>query len=255
MKRKLRPSLLGIAIASALHAVAVPVHATGIPVFDAGNLSQNLVSALQSVMQTAKQIQQYQTQLEQYRNMLQNTAAPVSNVWDAAQMTMDDLRRATDTLQQYKNTLGSLDAYLGRFRDTAGYSQSPCLSGRRCSQAEWDALGAAQALGSEAQKRSNDALFRAIDSQQDALQSDARQLERLQSAARGASGQVQAIGYANQLASQQANQLLQIRALLIAQQNAVAARNQASANEEALGQAAARQLRSATFTPSAHRSW
>jgi hypothetical protein len=38
---------------------------------------------------------------------------------------------------------------------------------------------------------------------------------------------MQAIGYANQLASQQANQLLQIRGLLIAQQNAIATRMQA----------------------------
>ncbi|HRE17780.1 MAG TPA: conjugal transfer protein TrbJ, partial [Rhodocyclaceae bacterium] len=40
-------------------------------------------------------------------------------------------------------------------------------------------------------------------------------------------------GYANQLASQQANQLLQIRGLLIAQQNAVATKMQADADKEA----------------------
>ncbi|TWI62551.1 P-type conjugative transfer protein TrbJ [Pseudoduganella lurida] len=255
MKRFLRPALLAIAIAVGMHTVTGPVHATGIPVFDAGNLSQNLISALQAMLQTAKQIQQYQTQLEQYRNMLQNTTAPVANVWDAAQNTMDGLRRATDTLQHYKNTLGSLDNYLGRFHDTAGYRQSPCFSGGRCSQADWDALSASQELGSQAQKRSNDALFRAIDQQQDALQSDARQLERLQSAAQGASGQMQAIGYANQLASQQANQLLQIRALMVAEQNALAARNQAQADREALARAADARVLAPRFEPSVQRSW
>jgi P-type conjugative transfer protein TrbJ len=49
---------------------------------------------------------------------------------------------------------------------------------------------------------------------------------------------VEAIGYANQLASQQANQLLQIRGLLIAQQNAVTTRMQAQADLEAQQQAA-----------------
>jgi P-type conjugative transfer protein TrbJ len=49
---------------------------------------------------------------------------------------------------------------------------------------------------------------------------------------------MQAIGFANQLASQQANQLLQIRGLLIAQQNAVTARMQAEADLEAQQQAA-----------------
>jgi entry exclusion lipoprotein TrbK len=43
---------------------------------------------------------------------------------------------------------------------------------------------------------------------------------------------MQAIQYANQLASQQANQLLQIRGLLIAQQNALATRLQAEADRQ-----------------------
>jgi len=63
-------------------------------------------------------------------------------------------------------------------------------------------------------------------------------LQSLQSAAQGATGQMQAIGYANQLASQQANQLLQIRGLLIAQQNAMATRMQAQTDLEARQQAA-----------------
>jgi hypothetical protein len=80
-------------------------------------------------------------------------------------------------------------------------------------------------LASESQKKANDALFKGLDSTTGSLKADARTLERLQSAAQGASGQMQAIGYANQLASQQANQLLQIRGLLIAQQNAVATKH------------------------------
>jgi P-type conjugative transfer protein TrbJ len=83
-------------------------------------------------------------------------------------------------------------------------------------------------LASESQKKANDALFKGLDQQQDALTADARTLQRLQGKAQGATGQMQAIGYANQLASQQANQLLQIRGLLIAQQNAIATRNAGS---------------------------
>ncbi|KAG1433333.1 hypothetical protein G6F57_022229 [Rhizopus arrhizus] len=75
-------------------------------------------------------------------------------------------------------------------------------------------------LASESQKKANDALFKTVSDQQKALKDDARTLERLQVAAQGAEGQLQAIGYANQLASNQANQLLQIRTMLTAQQNA-----------------------------------
>ena len=41
---------------------------------------------------------------------------------------------------------------------------------------------------------------------------------------------MQALGYANQLASQQANQLLQMRAMLLAQHQVIATRMQAEAS-------------------------
>ncbi len=112
-----------------------------------------------------------------------------------------------------------------------------------------------QRLGSEAQKKATDALFKGLDKQQDAMEADARTLQRLQSSAQGATGQMQAIGYANQLASQQANQLLQIRGLLIAQQNAIVTRNQVLADREAQEAAAGEQLRRGSYRSSAERAW
>jgi P-type conjugative transfer protein TrbJ len=210
----------------------------GIPVIDGGNLVQNVMTAIESVAQTAKQIQQYQTQLQQYENMLQNTAAPAAYIWDQAQSTINSLLAAQDTLTYYQNQLGSLDAYLGKFQDVAYYRGSPCFSSAGCSDAERAAMEQNRALASESQKKANDALFKGLKKQQEALTADARTLQQLQGKAQGATGQMQAIGYANQLASQQANQLLQIRGLLIAQQNAVPTRMQAEADREAQQQAA-----------------
>jgi P-type conjugative transfer protein TrbJ len=110
-------------------------------------------------------------------------------------------------------------------------------------------------LASESQKKANDALFKGLDRQQDALKADARQLERLQSAAQGANGQMQAIGFANQLAAQQANQLLQIRGLMVAQQNAIATRMQVEADREAQQQAAGEALRKGEYRASPARNW
>jgi P-type conjugative transfer protein TrbJ len=87
------------------------------------------------------------------------------------------------------------------------------------------------------------------------MEADARQLQRLQAGAQGANGQMQAIGYANQLASQQANQLLQIRALLIAQQNIIATRYQAQADREALARASDAVVLESTYRPSHDRGW
>ena len=227
----------------------------GIPVIDGGNLVQNVMTAIESVAQTLKQIEQYQTQLQQYENMIQNTVAPAAYIWDQAQSTINGLMNAVDTLNYYKTQLGSIDSYLGKFQDVAYYRSSPCFSAAGCSDAERAAMEQNRRLASESQKKANDALFKGLDRQQDALKSDARQLERLQSAAQGANGQMQAIGFANQLAAQQANQLLQIRGLMVAQQNAIATRMQVEADREAQQQAAGEALRKGEYRASPARNW
>lgn len=225
----------------------------GIPVIDAGNLTQNIVTAAEQVAQTLKQVQQYATQLQQleqqyqayatqvqqYENMVQNTVAPAAYIWNQAQSVMTQLRGATDTLSYYKNQVGSVDGYLAKFQDVNYYRNSPCYTANGCTAEEMQTQNrAADALGSEAQKKANDAMLKGLDQQQDAMVSDAARLEQLQGNAQTATGQMQAIGYASQLAAEQGNQLLQIRGLLVAQQNAIATKMQADADKEARTQAA-----------------
>jgi len=228
-------ALVAMLLSSSLS--STPPASAGIPVIDAANLSQNIVSAYESVAQTLKQIEEYRTQLQQYENMLQNTLAPAAYIWDKAQATISGLMNAVNTLEYYKRQLGSLDSYLSKFQDVNYYRNSPCFTAAGCSDSERIAMERVRALASESQKKANDALFKGLDQQQRNLSSDARQLELLQAAAQGATGQMQAIGFANQLAANQANQLLQIRGLLIAQQNAVATRMQVEADREAQEQA------------------
>ena len=250
-----RSAKAALVLALALSGIAAPVHSAGWPVIDVSNLSQNVVTAIENVAHTLKQVQQYQTQLQQYQNMLQNTQTPSVQLWDQSMRTMNDLRGAIDTLNYYKRNLGSIDAYLSKFKDTAGYRNSRCFSYNGCTPDEWAAMKASQDMGAESQKRATDALFKGLDQQQASMETDARQLERLQSAATGATGQMQAIGFANQLASQQSNQLLQIRGLLIAQQNVVATRYQALADREAIESVASERFRNGTYTRSPARTW
>jgi P-type conjugative transfer protein TrbJ len=231
-------------------------YAQGIPVIDASNLGNNIITAVESANQTVKQIEQYQTQLRQYENMLLNSAAPYTYVWDKAQTTMNLLRNSIDTLKYFKERSGGIDGYLKKFGDASTYRSSPCYSNQGCSDAQRIAMNReAVSIRTESQKRANDALMLGLDRQQDALEVDARQLQTLQTGAQGVEGQLQAIQFANQFASNQANQLLQIRGLLIAQQNAQAARAQAVADREAQEAVAGERLRQAEFTPSAPRSW
>ena len=257
MKQKFLAAKVALVVALTAGAFTTSPVQAGIPVIDGGNLVQNVMSAMEAVAQTAKQIEQYQTQLQQYENMLQNTMAPAAYIWDQAQSTINGLMNAVNTLDYYRNQLGSLDAYLGKFQDVAYYRSSPCFNGTGgCTPAEQAAMAENRRLASESQKKANDALFKGLDRQQDALKADARQLERLQSAAQGANGQMQAIGFANQLAANQANQLLQIRGLLIAQQNAATARMQAQADLEAQQQAAGATSRESRIERTASpRNW
>jgi P-type conjugative transfer protein TrbJ len=228
----------------------------GIPVIDGSNLTQNIVAAFENTSQTLKQIEQYRTQLQQYDNMLRNSAAPAVRVWAQATRTMNDLRAALDTLDYYKNQLGSLERYFDKFRDLDYYMNSPCFDGSDgCSQAEKDKIEETQRLASESERRAVQALLKSLDEQQEAMERDAQQLERLQNAPDGGDGRMKALGYANQLAAGQYNQLLAIRSQLAAQQAVLAAFAQKQMDREAREEAAKKHLRQNNMVSSPEVGW
>jgi len=234
----------------------------GIPVIDGANVALNKVTSFESIAQTAKQIeeyvtqvQQYKTQLDQYENMIKNTVAPAAYIWDEANSTINKLMSAQDMLNYYTTQAGSMDSYLSKFQDVGYYRSSSCFQMGGCSGSDKEEIEKNEDQHSEAQKEANAAMFKGIAQQQENLKSDARQLERLQTAASTADGQVKAIQYANQLASQQANQLLQIRGLMIAQQNAIAAKAAAEQDQQARDTAAERNMTSGSFKKTTPQTW
>jgi len=66
---------------------------------------------------------------------------------------------------------------------------------------------------------------------------------------------MQALQYANQLATLQAKQLMDVRALLIQAQTAEATRNQTLANDEAMRQAADAKFLGGSFQYTPGKSW
>ena len=250
-------------IIASLVSITTPTSSfAGIPVIDATNLSQNVLSATEEVAQTIKQVQeyatqltQYSTQLQQYANMIQNTAQPSSFTWANATQTITGLTNTLNTLSGFQNQFGTLANYVNQYQNLNQYANSACFNSIACTSGALASLNNTLKLGSQAQQKANAAEIQAIDSQQTALQTDAATLQRLQANAQTASGQMQAIGYANQLASNQANQLLQLRALLIAQQTAEATRNQVIADREAQQAAADQSWRKDTLTPVTHSNW
>ena len=221
--------------------------AGGIPVFDAANLQQTTLSAIEAVNQTLKQIEEYALQLQQYEDQIKNSIAPAAYVWDQAQRTMNKII----ALDYYTNQAGDLDTYMRKFGSASSYRNSPYF--KASTPENKKALLESEELGSEAQKHANDNVVRTLEQQQAALKEDAANLENIQSKAQTAQGRLEAIQYANQLSSHQANQLLQLRALLTSKIAAENAREQTIAAREARQQAA-----DELFTESRHekvREW
>lgn len=230
----------------------------GIPVIDAVGLVQHVLNAVQSVQQTLQMIQSYQTQLLQLQNQIKNSLNPGAFLWDDADNIIQDLLNQMDTIDHYRNQYGSIDNYLGKFKHLRDYKDAQCLSAG-CSRE--DMLSFINQQRNQAEERSltvkhaNDAMLKGLEQQQEEMVSDANRLRALQANAVTAEGQLEAIQHANQLASQQANQLLQIRGLLITQQSAIAASNQAQADEAALKNAAIEKARESRFDESTPEAW
>ena len=260
--KSIKLSIAQVVIALFISITSPGLSFAGIPVIDGTNLSQNVLSATEEIAQTLKQVQQYSTQLsqystqlQQYSNMMQNTAAPSSFTWANASQTISGLTNTLNTLSGFQSQFGSLANYVNNYQNLSQYANSACFNSIACTSEALASLNNTLKLGSQAQQKANAAEIQALGSQQTALQTDAATLQRLQANAQTASGQMQAIGYANQLASNQANQLLQLRALLIAQQTAEATRNQVIADREAQQAAADQSWRKDTLTPVTHNNW
>jgi P-type conjugative transfer protein TrbJ len=220
------------------------INAAGIPTVDTGAIAQQTITAMENVSQTLKQLEQYQTQLLQYERQLLDAANPALWQWDEASTTINNLMRTLDQLEYYKQQVGNIDSYLSQFKDIQDY-RTDWAGG--LTEAHRQEITNTNVLANASQKQANDALIRSLEARQQNLYRDAQNLQSLQSRAQGATGQMQALQYANQLASHQSNQLLEIRAALIAQQNVLATQAQEETTRRAQQQAAHERL--SEYTP------
>lgn len=237
-----------------LLAMTSPAHSAGIPVFDASNMAQNTVSALEAVSQTMKQLEQYTLQLQQYEDQIKNSIAPAAYVWSQAQRTMNKLLELQDQLNYYSRQSGDLDSYLQKFGNVNYYRNSPYFGVNPTEEQRRQFLESDE-LGLNAQKHANDTVARTLEQQQTALRQDASNLESIQRNAQSAQGRLEAIQYANQFAAHQANQMLQIRALLMAQQAALNAKAETDAAREARQQAATEKALKSRYKQSSGIGW
>ena len=230
----LRKVLTGLALCAL--AAAPLAFGSGIPVVDAllnstatVQLHQQITTATQNVAQTLKQIdqyaaqvRQYQTQLQQYAQQLKDAALPVSQVWNQAQRTMSDMMSLVNQSQN-----SQMLAYLQQYRDLNGWLQSNGYYNPNTIQ-----------QGYALQKSTNDTALQMAQAQRAALLNDAQRFQGLQQAASSADGADKLMSYANQIAAEQTQQLMQMRALCNQMLEEAAARDAALANRQAMMDAA-----------------
>lgn len=234
------------AVAATLSFVVSQTAVAGIPVIDGAGLTQTTITAMQQVAQVAKQLEQYRTQLQQYENMLQNTVAPAAYIWSEVNTVIGKVVQAQQTLDYYRNQTGSIDSYLSRYQNVHYYRNSPCFQLNGCTESDMKVLDERLAESSEAVMRANADVVLSVDAQQKTLNTDAQRLQALQAQATTATGQMQALQAANQLAAAQGNQLLQIRGMLLAQNQAAVTIAQQQADRQSQQDASAKTLRDST---------
>lgn len=234
----------------------VNAFSSGAPVFDVANWFQNGKIIINQISQYKAQVDQYRNQLQQYQNMLENTKSLTSFQWDNANSVINNLLDTTNTIDYYKQEAGSMQGYLDRFQSQEYYQKIPCFNGHgNCSPENLKKVNQSKMAASVAEKRANDAMLKGIDKQQQNLKKDSEKLRTLQAQAQTAQGQKQALQAASQLSSNQAHQLLQIRGLLVAQQNAQAVRDAAATNKEAIQTAGDERFRAGSYHKSSGKKW
>jgi P-type conjugative transfer protein TrbJ len=204
----------------------------GIPVFDGANAVQTAITAFENVNQTLKQLQQNATQLQQLENQIKNTATPAAYLWQEAEATMRNIQRLQGQLSDIYSTVGNLDSYLDNFKDVDYYRallNNPNVSREEIMKSEEWLM--AQKLNE------NREMLKALAARKDALDADARTLDRLSQMTGTAQGRMEAMQYANQFASLQNSQLLQLRGVLETMQHAAVTKDMEEQQRQARLQA------------------
>lgn len=219
--------------------------AAGIPVLDALNTVQSTISAIEDVSQTMQMADSYKTQLEQYADQQRNSSGPFSWRWDQADRTLDSVLQTVDAISPMFGGQSGIDEYLSGFKGLDGYSNeqmTKCVQSAGCQATHNQQVMDTQDVRSQQQVLANQAAMRNVMEQQKLIMQDAKQLRYLQEIAQGSEGRMAAIQAGNQLASAQVNNLLQLRTLLLAQQQMQAAQAQAQTEGDAQLRARNRQM-------------
>jgi type IV secretion system protein TrbJ len=208
-----------------------------IPVIDYASITQEIKQGLTQLQQYSNAVQQLQTQIATYKNqLLQATGiAPAAQLWQTAQGSLNQL---TGVVNMFQSEAG-VQGYLQNAKDINYWLES-MPTGQSVSQS----LG----YWSGSQKTANQQLVQEIQQQEQQIASDSQALQRLQAQASSAVGTNQALTVGNEMAALQQKQLMEVRTLLISEQQALAANSGSASTKQAMQDAATKDAFNSPYT-------
>ena len=190
------------------------------------------------------QLQQYQLQLQQYINMVTNTIAIPQELWSTVQgdiMQVQALSNAASLLS------GNSSSLISRLQSASAYASQ---AGNLASIPN-QIIGYQQTIGNNLST-----MGKALGLQQGQEANNASLLVALQQHSQSAAGQMQAIQAGNELAHQQATQLMQIQATLMNTAQMEATQMAVDADRQAVFDAALQHFNSPPpVETTGHRQW
>ncbi len=185
-----------------------PARAGGL-VLGATEITQ-LVNMAQLINSYAQQIQQYQTQLSQWQNEIKQAAMLPQQTFSQVSNTLVGMQGVVQGGNSLSYAMGNLDSQFTSKFATLGYAPQTSFAQR---YATWS-------------KTSMDTTQKTLDAagyQNQTTTTQAALIAQLQNDAKTADGQQKAIQTGNEIAAEEASQLLQLRQLMMADMQSKAA--------------------------------
>jgi len=189
-----------VALVAASIALARPAHSAD---------AVMCVNCGSEVTQLATQAQQLQAQLNQYQNMLTNSKGVSQNVWGNA---IGDIQKLQNLLQQSKALAGTAGNLDGQFASRYGTYRS--YLNQKMGASDWQ-----NKYNQWSNEANDNTLYtlKGLGMQASQMQNEQAVIRQLQAMSGTAEGRMQAMQVANMFASQNLDQILKLRQLMMMQ--------------------------------------